>query len=109
MPRARRPNDWPQRERKILLRADFRCECGTFWDCGSNRHHRRCPNIKGQRYPENKRRIGLRVVQVRRGHDWRPDNLIALCLPCYVVWAKEEEAEINAEEERTQHGLFEFD
>jgi hypothetical protein len=97
MPRAQHPNDWPRRERNIKLRADFRCECGTVWDCDSNAHHRRCPNIEGQRYPHNKRMIKLRVVQIRRGPDWQPHNLIGLCLPCYTIWAKGEEAEAEAE------------
>jgi hypothetical protein len=50
--------------------------------------------------------IKLRVVQVKHGNDWRPNNLVALCLPCYVRWAKEEEAEINALVGRTELGLF---
>jgi hypothetical protein len=95
--RAKYPNNWPRIERNIKLRADFRCECGTGYDCGSNTHLSRCPSIDGQRYAHNKRLIKLRVVQIRRGEDWRPHNLVALCLPCYVLWAKEEEAEIQRE------------
>lgn len=87
MPRARFPNNWDRIERNIKLRADFRCECGTFYDCGSGAHHNRCPNIEGNRYAHNKRLIKLRVVQVRRGNDWRPSNLVGLCLPCYGLWA----------------------
>lgn len=59
-----------------------------MWDCGSNAHTRRCTNIEGQRYVVNKRRIALRVVQIGAAHDWRPQYLMALCLPCYVAWQK---------------------
>lgn len=100
MSKAQHPNNWPRIERSIKLRADFRCECGTGYDCGGSAHYRRCPSVEGQRYPRNKRRIALRVVQLRPGDDWRPVNLIALCLPCYLRWeaslleavVKEEEA-----------------
>jgi hypothetical protein len=89
MPRARNPNNWARIERDIKLRADFRCECGTTYDCGSNKHHRRCPNIEGQRYPHNKRLIKLRIAQIGRPDDWRPNYLVALCLPCYLIWQQE--------------------
>jgi hypothetical protein len=90
MGRSHRPNNWPRIERDIKLRADFRCECGTFYDCDSNSHHGRCPNCEGQRYAHNKRLIKLRVVQVKRGSDWRPTNLVALCLVCYTRWLAEQ-------------------
>lgn len=86
MSRARRPNNWVRIERAIKLRADFRCECGMGWDCNSSKHHGRCPNIEGQRYIHNKRRIALRVAQVGPPNDWQPQHLVALCLPCYLRW-----------------------
>lgn len=90
-----RPNNWIQIQRAIKNRAEYRCECGTFWECQSNNHFRRCPNIEGNRYPHNKRQIKLRVVQIGALNDWRPDVLIALCLPCHGRWV-----EIRTEQER---------
>lgn len=80
------PTNWKQIQRAIKLRADHRCECGSFWDCDSNAHHHRCPNREGNRYPHNKRLIGLRIVQLRGPDDFRPESLIALCLPCYTIY-----------------------
>jgi hypothetical protein len=88
MGKSARPNGWPRIERNIKLRAEFRCECGTFADCDSNAHHGRCQNNEGNRYPHNKRMIKLRVVQVRPGSDWRGPNLIAVCLPCMTLLEK---------------------
>lgn len=99
-----RPNNWPRIERNIKLRADFRCECGSHYDCNSAAHQGRCPNVEGSRYTHNKRRIALRVVQVRCGNDWRPNNLVALCLPCYLRWAEENRQQIDSGLE--QDGLF---
>lgn len=82
MPPSLRPNNWPRIERRIKLRAEHRCECGTFVDCDSNDHHGRCPSIEGNRHHVNKRQVRLRVIQVRPGSDWRTSNLIAVCLPC---------------------------
>jgi hypothetical protein len=105
MPPARFPNGWPRIERNIKLRADFRCECGTIYDCGSGAHHNRCPNTEGQRYPAaGKRLIKLRVVQIRPGKDWRPNNLVGLCLPCYTRWVAE--GAYAAVAEVTEAGLF---
>jgi hypothetical protein len=102
-----RPNKWTRIERDIKLRADFRCECGTIYDCDSGAHHNRCPNTEGNRYPHNKRLIKLRVVQVRRGADWRPNNLVALCLPCYSRWVLAKEAmDVVVEAFAKQAGLF---
>lgn len=104
MPVSTKPNGWPRIERNIKLRAEFRCECGAFWDCGGVHHHGRCINIEGNRYQSNKRRIALRVVQVGRQDDWRYPNLIALCLPCYVRWQQQQ-----AEKDADTAGLGEED
>lgn len=86
MSKAQHPNNWPRVERNIKLRADFRCECGSHYDCDGTHHHGRCPNREGGRYVHNKRLCKLRVVQVRAGKDWQPNNLVALCLPCFTRW-----------------------
>lgn len=104
MSKAHHPNDWKRIERNILLRADFRCECGSFYDCDGTHHRGRCPNIAGKRYVHNKRRIALRVVQIKRGSDWRANNLVALCLPCYLLW----EASAPPEREEVEDGLFDY-
>lgn len=106
MARSTKPNNWPRIERDIKLRADFRCECGTSWDCGSNAHHRRCPNQEGNRYPHNKRLIKLRVVQIGAANDWRPNHLVALCLPCYVRWQQEQAEKVPVTGRVQVDGLF---
>ena len=96
MARAAKPSDWKRIERAIKLRAEFRCECGTFWDCEGGNHFRRCGHTEGQRYPHNKRLIKLRVTQIGAADDWRPNALVALCLPCYRLVP----AVIRAQDER---------
>lgn len=104
--RGQNPANWPRIERNIKLRADFRCECGSFYDCNGVHHHGRCVNVEGNRYVHNKRRIALRVVQIGPRDDWQPHNLVALCLPCYTRW-QQRQAEKDADTTGLeQDGLF---
>jgi hypothetical protein len=101
----RYPANWDRIQRAIKLRADFRCECGSFWDCGTNNHTSRCQNREGNRYPHNKRLIALRVVQIGPEDDFRPEYLVALCLPCLRVYEQRMEARASRTEQ--VDGLFE--
>ena len=83
---AVKPNNWNRVERSIKTRAELRCECGTFWDCGQGFHVGRCISEEGKRYQHNSRLIKLRVVQLGPPNDWTPNQLVALCLWCLTVY-----------------------
>lgn len=69
----------------IKQRADYRCECGTFWACDAA-HVGRCLNNEGSLSKDTKREVKLRVVQLADENCWDPDTLIALCLRCWEGW-----------------------
>jgi hypothetical protein len=66
----------------IKSRADYRCECGTFWACDLA-HAGRCRNREGMLSQSTKREVKLRVVQLGDENCWDPDTLIALCKQCH--------------------------
>ena len=97
MAASTRPRNWDRIVIHIKTRADYQCECGTIWDCGSSRHASRCVAEEGKRYQHNGREVKLRVVQIGPEDDWRPEYLVALCLPCLRVY---EERRVARQQER---------
>jgi hypothetical protein len=66
----------------IKQRAEWRCECGTFWSCDLA-HAGRCINREGMLTKDTKREVRLRVVQLGGENCWDKDTLIALCKRCH--------------------------
>lgn len=92
------PPNWSKIVAAIKSRAVYRCECGTIWDCGSGAHPARCQNRDGGRYQDNGREVRLRVVQIGKPDDYRPEYLVALCLRCLKTWEEQRrtrEEELN--------------
>jgi hypothetical protein len=109
-----RPRNWGRIVTIIKTRADYQCECGTMWDCGSNWHPGRCLNVEGKRYQHNSREIKLRVVQIGADDNWTPNYLIALCLPCLRVYeekrmAREQEQQRIKAIEAQMNPLFDIE
>jgi hypothetical protein len=57
--------------------------------------------MKQTQYPHNKRLIALRVVQIGQPDDFRPETLIALCLPCLRVYEQRTVARQIGDDDQT--------
>ena len=103
MKEAARPRDWGHIVTVIKNRADYQCECGTgMFECGEGWHYRRCPHTEGYRYQMGVRTVvKLRVVQVKPGDDWMPNNLVAVCKRCLQAYDQKQAAN-SQERERIQ-------
>lgn len=106
--KARYPQDWRAIRTRILIRAEYRCECEG--ECGLHCEHpgpRRC--VERHRTPARwaKGIVVLTVAHLNhQPEDCRDDNLKAMCQRCHLRYDVEHHQKTAAETRRQARRLY---